>query len=90
MYDSLNFDDPGDELRDDEYPDEPVDDDETDTIPCPHCGADVYEDAVQCPICGDYITGSEGPMAGRPLWWLVLGFVGVVAAALALAGLLRG
>ncbi len=89
MSDYLSFDSPDDELRDDEYPDEPVEDDETDTVSCPHCGQDVYEDAVQCPACGNYLPASGSAMAGWPAWWLVLGLVGIAAAVLALAGLLR-
>ena len=32
------------------------DDDTSDYLPCPECGAEVYVDAVQCPECGWYIT----------------------------------
>ncbi len=87
MSDYLNFDSPDDELRDDEYPDEPVEGDETDTVACPQCGEEVYEDAVRCPACGNYIIDSGSPLAGWPTWWLVLGFAGVIAAVLAVAGL---
>ncbi len=88
MTDYLSFDSPDDELRDDEYPDEPDGDDDTDTFTCPNCGAEVYEDAIQCPSCGEYITPIEGPLSGWPVWWLVLGFVGIAATILALGGLL--
>ncbi len=87
MSDYLNFDSPDDELRDDEYPDEPVEDDETDTVPCPQCGEEVYEDSVRCPACGHYMVDSGHSLSGRPLWWLVLGFAGVLAAVLAVAAL---
>ncbi len=87
MSDYLNFDSSDDELHDDEYPDEPADED-TDTSTCPHCGAEVYEDAVQCPVCGNYITFSRNPLAGWPAGLLLLGLVGIAAAVLALAGLL--
>lgn len=80
------FEEAGDELRDDEFPDEDFDDASTETVPCPHCGAQVYEDAVRCPTCGTYITHDTGVWSGRPLWWIVLGLIGVLAAALALAG----
>ncbi len=90
MSDYFSFDSPDNELRDDEYPDEPVEDDDTDTYACPHCGAEVYDNAVQCPVCGDYITASESPLAGWPVWWLALGVAGVVAAVLVLVGLLGG
>lgn len=73
-------------LADYEYPDEPDDDDtETEVVVCQACGAEVYEDAVQCPVCGEYVTASTSAWSGRPTWWVVLGLVGVVATALALA-----
>jgi|MDTC01.1.fsa_nt_gb uncharacterized paraquat-inducible protein A len=66
-----NFEDT-DQLTDDEYPDEVegsddwCDDDPSQTHPCPICNAEVYEDAEQCPICGNYITHNYSP---RGLWW---------------------
>ncbi|MBN1589420.1 MAG: zinc-ribbon domain-containing protein [Pirellulales bacterium] len=85
--DSPWFDQPGDELDDDEYPDPPDDEDETPTASCPECGADVYEDAVQCPACGAYITPTSGShlWAGRPVWWIVLGVLGIAATIVVLA-----
>jgi len=85
--DDLRFEESGDELRDDEFPDEDeFDDDLSPVAPCPQCGAEVYEDAVQCPICGTYITDHGNLWTGRPLWWIVLGLLGAVATVLALAG----
>jgi predicted nucleic acid-binding Zn ribbon protein len=42
-----------------------------DTVPCPHCGADVYEDAEQCPACGQYLSAEDRP-AGRPARWVMV------------------
>ena len=78
------FEQPGDEFEESEYLDE---DDETSTLPCPECGADVYEDAVRCPACGNYITHPTSVWHGRPGWWIVLGLLGVVALILVLTGL---
>ena len=37
------------------------DDDDYDTLPCPHCGREISELAEQCPHCGDWIvSGGEG------------------------------
>ena len=43
-------------MYDDDYDD--AFEDET-TIECPNCGSSVYEDAPQCPSCGEYITHSR-------------------------------
>lgn len=93
--DDLWFDEPGDELDDelpdeldeDEFPNDEWDDDSAETAPCPECGAEVYEDAVQCPVCGNYITHQTRIWSGRPGWWVILGLLGVLAAVLVLAGL---
>lgn len=49
----------------DEY--DPDDDGVSETVPCPACGAAVYEDADQCPACGEWII----PLAAsRGRGWL--------------------
>ena len=69
-------------------------DDEIDeeTSPCPECGADVWWGADQCPACGHWFTGDDdgsaggsGVFAGRPLWWVVLGGLGIAVTVIALA-----
>jgi hypothetical protein len=80
------FDETGGESDDFEQPDA-FDDASDDTEPCPECGADIYEDAEQCPHCGAYVTHSTSAWSGRPLWWIVLGVLGVVALVIALVGL---
>jgi hypothetical protein len=69
------------DLEDWEYP-EP--DDETEdastTIICLGCGAAIYDDSVQCPYCGDYVTtGTTSAFSGRPWWFVVLAAAGIVA-----------
>ncbi len=59
--------------------DEYSEDEEAQTLPCPHCRAEIYEDAEQCPYCGEYVTHSTSIWAGRPWWWIVLGLLGIVA-----------
>lgn len=75
------MDDDWDSEYDDDYgPDSDFDDDwESETIECSNCGADVYEDAVSCPICGEYLTANTDPLSNRPSWWVFLGILGVVA-----------
>jgi hypothetical protein len=72
-----------DDLDEDEFPDEDeaedLDDDQTELVECPRCGVDIYEDAEQCPLCGEWITHGTSAWAGRPWWWAVLGACGIAA-----------
>lgn len=73
----------------DGFDDRPDDDpDESDVVTCSNCGAEVYEDAEQCPSCGEWITRSTHPFSGRSTWFVALGVIGIAAtiAALALLG----
>lgn len=62
-------------------------DEETSTIRCPECNAEIYEDSVQCAVCRCYISPGGNVWSGRPLWWVLLGLLGLVATTLALAGI---
>jgi hypothetical protein len=79
-----------DEPDDGEYPDDldldgdDLVDESTDTIVCRHCGADVYEDADQCPTCGMYIMADTGVWSSKSIGWIALGLLGVIATILAL------
>ncbi|WP_158633562.1 hypothetical protein [Tautonia sociabilis] len=56
------------------------DDEESGVLPCPSCGAEVFEDAERCPHCGDFIVGRRlRAWEGRPWWWIVLGLLGIGA-----------
>jgi hypothetical protein len=39
-----------------------------DTVPCPYCKADIYEDSLRCPRCGNYISAEDAPAGPKPLW----------------------
>ena len=89
------FEQSGDELRDDEFPDDgdfgdgafeddDFEDDLSETVPCPQCNAEIYEDAVRCPNCGAYVTLGTSVWSGRPRWWTALGLLGIVVLILAL------
>lgn len=73
-----------DDELDDDYP-ESSDDASTDTVRCPQCGAEVYEDAPACPYCGCYLTPDTSVWSGRSAWWVLLGLAGLVATVVALA-----
>lgn len=55
------------------------DDGDSRTIECRMCGCDVYEDAPQCPVCGEWIEHTPRIWAGRPWWWVWLGMLGIIA-----------
>lgn len=65
-------------------------DDETPTVTCPHCKAEVYEEADSCPSCGEFlIDGGHAALQAKPWWFLALGLLGVVAVLLVLSGLVK-
>lgn len=70
--------------------DEPwPDDDDTPTVACSNCGADVYEEADSCPACGEFLIGDSAPLQSKPMWYVALGLVGIVAVVLVLSGVLN-
>ena len=83
--DDPRFEESGDELKEHEFPDDQFDDEWNETIACPQCGAEVYEDADYCPACDTYITPRSHTWSGRPTWWIVLGLLGILATILVLA-----
>ena len=47
-----------------------MEDSEDWTVPCPHCGEEIYDDVDQCPYCQTYLTPSD---FRRPQpWWLIV------------------
>ena len=78
------FDEDGDEFEDLDH-----DEDDTDEAVCPHCGADVYDDADRCTQCGMNIVKGRNPgglwPASGPAWpmWVI-----ITAVALAIAFLM--
>lgn len=65
----------------------PAEDDSTEVVPCPVCGADIYEDAPQCPACGEYVIPDTSVWSGKPTWYLLLALAGLAAVILVLSGL---
>ncbi|MCA8999287.1 MAG: hypothetical protein KDA80_20000 [Planctomycetaceae bacterium] len=68
-----------------DWPDD-LDDEETYTVKCVHCGALVHEDAVACPSCGDYEFKDtrSGVLHQKPIWYLILAVLGILAVIFAL------
>lgn len=52
--------------------DDPVDDDEPETVPCPYCRRPIIEDSPRCPHCENYVT-AEDVRPARPPWWIIVG-----------------
>jgi len=44
--------------------------DESETLPCPVCGEEIFEDAERCPYCGQYVTPRLGGHSGWGKWLL--------------------
>ena len=42
--------------------------DSTPTKACPKCGCDVYDAAVECPLCGEYFTREQPGSSSFPVW----------------------
>ncbi len=61
-------------------------DDASETVPCPYCGADVYEEAERCPACGKYISREDAP-SGVPLW---MKLTALICIAVAIGWAIRG
>ena len=62
------------------------DDDQTVTVKCKNCGSEIYEEAEQCPSCGEYVFVKTNPFETKSLWfryftvaiviWITLWLVG--------------
>ena len=45
-----------------------------DTMPCPYCQREIYEDTLRCPGCGNYLSREDEPSPRKP-WWIILGTI---------------
>ncbi len=48
-----------------------MDEQDDDTVACPHCGEDIFDDADQCPYCQQYISAADFKRE-IPTWVVVL------------------
>jgi hypothetical protein len=77
-----------DEADEDWSGDDDWSDEASPTIPCPECGADVYEESEHCPACGHFLLpDSSHPWLAKPAWFVILGLVGILATLIALAAI---
>ena len=66
----------------DEVYDEVSDEDDDpggDQLPCPSCGAPVYDDTDRCPRCGDWIMPLASAARSKSRVWIVGGVLLVIA-----------
>lgn len=54
------------------------------SIDCPHCGAEIDEDAEQCPSCGMWLTTADRVGRRRP--WGIVALLIALIVVLLLAG----
>jgi hypothetical protein len=58
------------------------------TVPCPACGAEMFEDSPRCPVCGEYVSAGGSQAGSRPLWVVVTAVICLAMAVwMALVGL---
>lgn len=70
--DDDGYDDP-DDSDDVELPDGVYhDDDESVTVACPNCQAEIFEGAQWCPHCEHHLSKEEAPPEKKSRFWLVM------------------
>ena len=60
------------------------DEDSSDTMACPACNAEIFDDTDLCPACGEFLIPETSAWSGKSFWWIALGILGIVALATAL------
>jgi hypothetical protein len=51
-------------------------DDGSDTLACPSCGREIYEDSDRCPYCGNWVVLCGSAECRRPWWkWVLIPLV---------------
>ena len=66
--------------EDDDLEEYGEDDDKEPTILCPYCRAEIWEESIQCPECGEYLSQEDG--RARFEWqsrWIVLTAIALLA-----------
>ena len=72
---SAAYDDPYEEP--DELDD--VEDDDDETLPCPACGCDVYDDTDQGPHCGQWIMPLAASVGRRHWVWRIAAVLALIS-----------
>jgi DNA-directed RNA polymerase subunit RPC12/RpoP len=57
------------------------DDEDTPTVPCPSCGAEILDFVDKCPHCGDWIVQRSGTPSHRRGWVVLVVILLLIAVA---------
>lgn len=60
-----------DEFESEEFESNDLESDD-ETVPCPYCGEPYFEDAPQCPQCGNYVSREDQPYTHKPFWYALI------------------
>jgi predicted nucleic acid-binding Zn ribbon protein len=83
LQDDRDDEDIGDHEDPDPSDQDAEDDPDAMTVPCPHCGADVFDEADICPRCGNFMLQDEVKRSRRPRsLWLLVGVIVCLAVVL--------
>ncbi len=52
---------------------------ESEMLPCPSCGAEVYEETQRCPHCGDWIMPLAGSTRRKRRVWIIAALLAIIA-----------
>ncbi len=69
---------------DEDWIDDEPEEDQDDTMLCPECGAEIFDDVDVCPVCLHAIIPDTSPWAGKSYAWVFFGFLGIIATIVAL------
>jgi hypothetical protein len=62
------------------YPEGVYVDDERAVVPCPHCRAEIDEEAEQCPKCGTFLSREDAPPRAKSSGWVIVMALALLAA----------
>ena len=54
-------------------------DDHPEVLPCPSCGAEVYEETQRCPHCGEWIMPLATSARRKSRWWIIAAVLALIA-----------
>ena len=54
-------------------------DDQPEVLPCPSCGAEVYEETQRCPHCGEWIMPLAASARNRSRLWIAVVLLALIA-----------